>query len=251
MLQADFMRTRRVVVALARHGDYQQPHNVPSALLPHGLVERGVAQARELGQRLHDHARELDLVLDPVIDCSNLLRAAQTAALAASVMRLLDKDREFRTAEFADLAERSVGAAANLRVDEITEALRADPRQPPLPPNWKSNPRFRLPMTGAESLLMAGARVAAHIEWRAHELRSTPGHDVLKLFVGHGGALRHAAVCMGALPLERVHTVSMHHGDFVLLEHLPDTHDGPGRWRQVGGQWKVRPGSTPTESSEP
>jgi 2,3-bisphosphoglycerate-dependent phosphoglycerate mutase len=234
------MHTRRVVAALVRHGDYQQPKDVPSALLPHPLLERGIQQAREVGQRLHDHARELGLTLDPVIDCSNLLRAVQTATLAVTVLRELERDLDFRTAEFADLAERSVGAAANLTVDAIADALRSDPRQPPLPPNWKSHPRFRLPLTGAESLMMAGARVAAHVERRAHELRSASGQGVLKVFVGHGGSIRHAAVCMGALALEEVHTLTMAHGDFVLLEHLPDPRGGPGRWQKVGGQWKPR-----------
>lgn len=235
------MSTRRIVVALARHGAYHQPENVPSALLPHPLLERGIQQARELGPKLHDEARGLALVIDPVIDCSNLLRAVQTATLAASELTRVVGDREFHIAEFTDLSERSVGAAANLTVDEIAETLRIDPRQPPLPPNWKSHPRFRLPVVGAESLLMAGARVAAHIERRAQELRSATEPDVLKVIVGHGGSLRHAAVCMGALALEEVHKLSMHHGDYVLLEHVPDTHGGPGRWQKVGGQWKVRP----------
>jgi 2,3-bisphosphoglycerate-dependent phosphoglycerate mutase len=242
------MSTRRIVAAMVRHGDYHQPEQVPSALLPHPLTERGIQQARALGSVLHDQARGLGLMLDPILDCSNLLRAAQTAALAANVLGQLEKDLEFRTAEFADLAERSVGAAANLTVDAIAEALRVDPRHPRLPSNWKSHPRFRLPVPGAESLMMAGARVAAHIERRAHELRSAGGHDVLKVFVGHGGSLRHAAVCMGALALEDVPRLSMHHGDFVLLEHMPDVHDGPGRWQKVGGQWKVRdPNKPPAE----
>jgi 2,3-bisphosphoglycerate-dependent phosphoglycerate mutase len=242
------MSTRRIVAAMVRHGDYHQPEQVPSALLPHPLTERGVQQSRALGPRLHDQARGLGLMLDPIIDCSNLLRAAQTAALAASVLGHIEKDLEFRTAEFADLAERSVGAAANLTVEAISEALRVDPRHGQPPSNWKSHPRFRLPVPGAESLMMAGARVAAHIERRAHELRSAGGHDVLKVFVGHGGSLRHAAVCMGALALEDVPKLSMHHGDFVLLEHMPDTHGGPGRWQKVGGQWKVRdPNKPPAE----
>lgn len=242
------MSTRRIVAALVRHGDYHQPHNVPSALLPHPLTEQGIQQSRALGQRLHDQSRGLGLMLDPILDCSHLLRAAQTAALAASVLNSLETDLEFRTAEFADLAERSVGAAANLSVDAIAEIVRIDPRHPPLPSNWKSHPRFRLPMPGAESLLMAGARVAAHIERRAHELRSAGGHDVLKVIIGHGGSLRHAAVCMGALALDDVPKLSMHHGDFVILEHMPDAlgmHGGPGRWQKVGGQWKVRPADKP------
>jgi 2,3-bisphosphoglycerate-dependent phosphoglycerate mutase len=235
------MSTRRIVVALVRHGDYHQPQDVPSAMLPHPLTDKGIEQSRALGQRLHDQAGELGLMLDPILDCSTLLRSAQTAALAASVLnRLESRGLEFRTVEFADLAERSVGAAANLSVDAIAEIIRRDPRHPALPANWKSHPRFRLPVPGAESLLMAGARVAAHVEWRVHELRAAGEHDVLKLFVSHGGALRHAAVCMGALALDEVPKLTMHHGDFVLLEHMPDGQAGPGRWQQIGGQWKVR-----------
>jgi 2,3-bisphosphoglycerate-dependent phosphoglycerate mutase len=234
------MSTRRIVAALVRHGDYHQPEHVPSALLPHPLTEQGIEQSRALGQRLCDESRSLGLMLDPVVDCSTLLRSAQTAALAAGVLTTLEKRPEFRTAEFADLVERSVGAAANLTVDAIAEIVRLDPRHPALPTDWKSHPRFRLPVAGAESLMMAGARVAAHIELRAHELRALGGHDVLKVFIGHGGSLRHAAVCMGALALDDVPKLSMYHGDFVLLEHMPDDHAGPGRWKKVGGQWKVR-----------
>ena len=234
------MSTRRVVVALVRHGEYHQPEHVPSALLPHPLTELGIQQSRALGQRLHDESRGLGLMLDPVLDCSTLLRAAQTAALVANVLGALETDLKFRTAEFADLVERSVGAAANLTVDAIAEIVRRDPRHPTLPSDWKSHPRFRLPVAGAESLMMAGARVAAHIELRAHELRVAGGHDVLKVIVGHGGSLRHAAVCMGALALDEVPKLSMHHGDYVLLEYMPDPRGGPGRWQKVGGQWKVR-----------
>jgi 2,3-bisphosphoglycerate-dependent phosphoglycerate mutase len=255
------MSTRRIVAALVRHGEYHQPKDVPSALLPHPLTERGIQQSRALGQRLHDECRGLGLMLDPILDCSTLLRSAQTATLAAGVLNSLGMlgmlampgmlANEFRTAEFAELVERSVGAAANLSVDAIAEIVRLDPRHPALPANWKSHPRFRLPVPGAESLLMAGARVAAHIERRAHELRSAGGDQgahapegVLKVFIGHGGSLRHAAVCMGALALDEVPKLSMHHGDFVFLEHIPAA-DGPGRWQKVGGQWKVRSADKP------
>lgn len=238
------MSHRRIVAALVRHGDYHQPKDVPSALLPHPLTDKGVAQSRALGQTLHDECRGLGLMLDPVIDCSTLLRAAQTAALAAAVLHQLESDLTFRTAEFNDLCERSVGSGANLTVEEIARAVAPDPRHPPLPAGWKAHPRFRLPLPGAESLMMAGARVAAHIERRAHELSHAHGHDVLKVFIGHGGSLRHAAVCMGALELELVTGMSLHHCGYVLLEHLPDPDGGPGRWQKVGGQWKIRPGKT-------
>ncbi len=238
------MSNRRIVAALVRHGDYHQPDAVPSAQLPHPLTDKGVEQARALGYNLHDECRGLGLMLDPVLDCSALLRARQTAELAADTLNRVEEDQDFRVAEFAELGERSVGAAANLTVEAIAASVRADPRLPELPPGWKAHPRFRLPVPGAESLMMAGARVAAHIERRAHELRlqfSSGGHDVLKVFISHGGALRHAAVCMGALDLLEVPLLSMHHCGYVFVEHIPDPHGGPGRWQKVGGSWKQRP----------
>jgi 2,3-bisphosphoglycerate-dependent phosphoglycerate mutase len=245
------MSTRRIVAALVRHGDYLQPEGVPSAQLPHPLTDKGIEQARLLGEQLHDECRGLGLQLDPVLDCSTLLRARQTAELAAETLNRIEADLHFSVAEFCELGERSVGAAANLTVDQIAAALRVDPRCPALPADWKSHPRFRLPVPGSESLMMAGARVAAHIERRAHELRYSQqlgrggsGHDVLKVVVGHGGALRHAAVCMGALELLEVTQLSMHHCGYVLVEHIPDPTRGPGRWQKVGGRWKVRSSAT-------
>jgi len=241
------MATRRIVAALIRHGDYHQPDRVPSAQLPHPLTDKGVEQARALGQRLLDESRGLGLTLDPVLDCSALLRARQTAELAAASLNLGHDDPSFTVAEFGELGERSVGAGANLTIEAIEAALRVDPRYPDLPPNWKSHPRFRLPLSGAESLMMAGARVAAHIEGRAHELRAratTGAPDLLKVFISHGGALRHAAVCLGALELLEVPKLSMHHCGYVLIEHVVDLQGGPGRWQQVGGRWKQRPQPT-------
>lgn len=245
------MSTRRIVAALVRHGDYHQPERVPSAQLPHPLTDKGVGQARELGPALAREAEAHGLVLDPVLDCSTLLRARQTAELAAAGLDALGSagERRFEVAEFLALSERSVGAAANLTVDAIVEALAQDHRFPPIPPGWKAHPRFQLPVPGAESLMMAGARVAAHIETRVHALRhaardSADTAGVLKVFVSHGGALRHAAVCMGALELETVPKVSMHHCGFVLVEHTPDPDGGPGRWTKIGGRWKQRSSAT-------
>jgi 2,3-bisphosphoglycerate-dependent phosphoglycerate mutase len=249
------MSTRRIVAALVRHGDYHQPERVPSAQLPHPLTSKGEEQARALGPAIAAEAEALGLTLDPVIDCSTLLRAWQTATLAATTLDQHTADGRpdaprFSVAEFLALSERSVGAGANLSVDAIAEALALDPRYPLLPLGWKAHPRFRLPVPGAESLMMAGARVAAHIETRVHELRQTRSGSGagsggwLKLFISHGGALRHAAVCMGALELETVPKVSMHHCGYVLVEHRPDPDGGPGRWHTIGGRWKQRSSAT-------
>lgn len=233
---------RRVVVALVRHGDYHQPKGVPSARLPHPLTDKGLEQARGLWPRIADELRDHALELHPTVDCSSLLRASQTAStFAAEASAALD--RPVGIQEHLELGERSVGSAANLSVERITEVIAADPRHPPLPPGWKSHPRFRLPLPGAESLMMAGARVAAHVERRVHELRHADpgGPPLLLLVVSHGAALRHCAVCLGTLDLDEVPGLSMHHCGYVLIEHSPTPSSHVGRWQKIGGAWKIRP----------
>lgn len=228
----------RFVVALVRHAEYEQPERVPSATLPHPLTPKGCVQARELAATLLAEADAHALVLGSFIDCSSLLRAWQTATIA-SVHMAERLGREIAIEQHDELCERSLGAAANLTIEQIADAIAGDPRLPPLPPDWKGHPRFRLPVLGAESLLQAGARVAAHVERRAHAHAFVPAgearEDRLHVVISHGGALRHAAICLGILEVERAVGVSMHHCGHVLVERHAD-----GQWTQVGGSWKLR-----------
>lgn len=224
----------RFVVALVRHGDYEQPERVPSALLPHPLTAKGREQARELATTLLAEARAHELTLASTIDCSSLLRAWQTATLMAAELTE-QTGLAIEVAEFEALCERSLGAAANLTIEQISDAVANDPRRSPLPPDWKGHPHHRLPFVGAESLMQAGARVAAHLQQRAHAHAVHSKQDLLVVVISHGGALRHAAVCLGALEAERVTALSLHHCGHVLLEQY-----GDGRWTQIGGRWKVR-----------
>jgi broad specificity phosphatase PhoE len=136
-------------------------------------------------------------------------------------------------ASFDSLAERGLGCAANLTLTQIESILHDDPRYPPPPRNWKADSHYRLPLQGAESLIEAGQRVADHIERRMAELAD--GDGKVRVFVGHGAAFRHAAYHLGALKLDRVDALSMHHGRPLLLESGAD-----GRWRHVAGDWKLR-----------
>ncbi|MFV8754964.1 histidine phosphatase family protein [Nannocystaceae bacterium ST9] len=228
----------RFVVALVRHGDYEQPDRVPSALLPHPLTAKGREQAHELAATLLAEARAHALTLATALDCSPLLRAWQTATLTAERLRE-SSGRAFEVAEHEALCERSLGAAANLTIEQIADAVASDPRLSPLPPDWKSHPRHRLPFLGAESLMQAGARVAAHLESRAHAHAARSSEDLLQVIVSHGGALRHAAVTLGALEIERAAGLSLRHCGHVLVERHAD-----GHWTQIGGSWKVRAASS-------
>lgn len=224
----------RVYFALSRHGSYEQPAHVPSAHLPYGLTEEGEAQVNLLIEEVLDFARKHDCSLDPVIDASPLLRAWETATIAA---RRLTRDFGFevRVEEHAALTERCLGSLANLTIEAIERAVAADPRHAPPPSDWKTNADYRLPVLGAESLAEAGQRVAAHLTHCAHELTSHAKRDTLKVVVGHGGSIRHAAATLNVIEREAVRGLSMHHCRPVFWQW-----SGPEGFRHVAGEWKVR-----------
>ena len=231
----------KLIAALVRHGDYEQPPGVPSAHLPHPLTAKGRAQARALAETLA--ARELsgDWRIAYRIDTSTLRRAWETGRLIAEVLTT-KLGRPFEIVSFDALSERSLGSMANLTVDAIARIIADDPRHQPLPEGWKSRSGLKLPVQGAESLLEAGARVATHVDGRLRplaELAADSEGDTLKLFVSHGAALRHAAVCLGTLTLDQLPGLSMHHCQPVHVERRPD-----GTYRHAEGAWKVRAAKT-------
>ena len=224
----------RLIAAIVRHGAYRQLPHTPSAHQPFPLVEAGERQAGEAAASLRDLLDEQALALCAQVNSSQLLRAWQTARVIMQQLRdLFAGSPEIAT--FDELAERSLGSAANLTIPQIEAIVREDPRYPELPPDWKSNSHFRLPLQGAESLLQAGERVASHLRSQMAALAGTAGADTLKLFIGHGAAFRHAAYHLGVLEFDDIRRLSMHHARPVLLEYREH-----GPWRHVGGEWKVR-----------
>lgn len=222
----------RLIAAIMRHGAYDQPAGVPSAHLPHPLTKAGETDARAGARELAETAAREGWCLHPVIDSSSLLRAWQTAHIVAET---LPGPVSYRVEAFDALAERSLGAAANLTLDEIAAATARDPRLGPLPISWRSDSAFRLPFIGAESLIEAGARVARHLRERMQALICDRADGIVKLFVGHGAALRHAAAELGALDLAGAAARSMHYGRPVFLEAT-----GQRSWRHVAGEWKMQ-----------
>jgi 2,3-bisphosphoglycerate-dependent phosphoglycerate mutase len=224
----------RLIAALVRHADYQQLVDTPSAHQPFALTADGEAQARAAAHALIAILDERSWSLAPEVDCSQLQRAWQTARLIIDALpgRLAP---EMMLTEFAAMAERSVGIAANLTLKQIEAVIAGDPRYASPPTNWKSDSDYRLPLPGAESIMESGERVAAHIEQRMQQLAEGTDVDTVKLFVGHGAAFRHAAFKMGVLDRPQIARLSMHHAVPVYLEYL----HGAG-WRHVGGEWKPR-----------
>ena len=92
-------------MALIRHGEYAQPTGVPSAHLPYGLTAEGVVQAGDAARAVLDFAARSGLTLHPIIDCSRLRRAWETATLLARGLTN-HTDQQFSCQEFDDLAER-------------------------------------------------------------------------------------------------------------------------------------------------
>ena len=241
------------VLAWIRHGEYAQPPGVPSAHLPYGLTSRGRDQAVAAARAVWDFARDRQLELDPVIDCSSLRRAWETAhGIAEELARL--GGPALRVEAFDALAERSLGAAANLTVDQIEAVLAADPRYGAPAPAWKRDPHYTLPLHGAESLAQAGERVAGHVLGRLHGVRSAS----LKLFVGHGGAFRHAALSLGLLNIDDVRALSMHHGAPIYFEQRTESTGLPASVRasagapdarliHLAGEWRKRTDGSPLD----
>lgn len=77
----------RLIAAFIRHGDYHQLKNVPSALQPFALTDRGQQQARQAANLLLSQCQEQQWVMHSDIDCSSSLRAWQTAQKIKSVLQ--------------------------------------------------------------------------------------------------------------------------------------------------------------------
>lgn len=223
------------LVALIRHGDYHQLPGVPSAHQPFPLNPEGEAQARRAVTLVRGLLERHGWHLRQPLHSSNMLRAWQTARILAE--GLTDLFGAVPAIDSFDaLAERGLGCAANLTLEEIERILQQDPRFDLPPPGWKADSHYRLPLQGAESLLQAGERVAAHLR----RVTAATGDDGaapgrLLLCVGHGAAFRHAAYHLGVLTFGDIARLSMYHASPVVLECRAD-----GSWRHVAGEWKVR-----------
>jgi len=220
--------TGRMAV-LIRHGAYHQRENTPSALQPFPLTAKGQDQARACGEDLAGWLKASGRTLNPVVHCSPQLRAWQTAKLACDVLE--DHGYASGIAETPSLSERSVGSAANLTLADIEQVLADDPRYEPPPPGWKSDSDYLLPLHGAESLMMAGRRVAGHLQ----DTLSAQPEGSVTLFFGHGASFRHAAHVLGILSRQDIARLSMHHAKPLHICRNPD-----GTWSHCGGSWKVR-----------
>lgn len=234
-----------VALALIRHGEYSQLANTPSALQPYPLTEKGTADVREQARRFGEWLATSGYQLNAEIHCSTLLRAWQTAEIYREELTPLFAEPP-RSLCFSALCERSVGALANLSIQEIERIVALDPRLEPLPQGWKSASYFKLPFDGAESLLEAGERVAAHLkallEPQPHETaKQLKQSKQLQLVVGHGASIRHAGYHLNVIPFSDIKRLSMFHGHPVVFERHNQG------WRRLYGNWKQRQPADPLD----
>jgi len=223
-------------LALVRHGEYQQLANTPSALQPFPLTHRGAEEVRNQARQFGKWLSDSGYLLEPLVHCSTLLRAWQTAEIFREELASFFVE-EPHTQSFSSLCERSVGALANLSVSEIERIVEMDPRFPALPKGWKSKSDFKLPFDGAESLLEAGERVACH-------LRSLPVFEAnqrIQIVVGHGASIRHASYHLGVIQFGDIRRLSMFYGHPVVFERV-DQH-----WNRIYGNWKHRQNVDPID----
>jgi broad specificity phosphatase PhoE len=224
-------------IAVLRHGNYGQPDGVPSAHLPYPLNETGIAQAQSGARELLAFCKAHDYQLSSELDVSELLRAWQTGHEIQQVLENLTQD-QFTLKSYAALAERSVGSVANLSIKEIEHLLDIDPRYQKPDPGWKSNSWYKLPFLGAESLMESGVRVSSHLQHCANALAE---HDKnhsqkkLKVVVGHGASIRHAALSLGLLVSDDIPNYSMYHARPIIFNR-----DSNGQWQHWSGEWKIR-----------
>jgi 2,3-bisphosphoglycerate-dependent phosphoglycerate mutase len=227
------------LVALIRHGAYEQKPDTPSALQPFPLTMEGADEVRQQARQFAEVLKENNWHLYHEVHSSPLLRAWQTAQIYLEELSEFFKKSPVHL-EFAELTERAVGSVANLTVAEIEKILEQDPRYSKPPKNWKSDSHYCLPFLGAESLMQAGERVASHITTHLQLAEE----NAVQLVIGHGAAIRHAACHLNVMELWQVSGFSMFHAHPVVLLYEKDEHEKDGQqessWRHIAGQWKQR-----------
>lgn len=221
---------KSVYFAFIRHGHYHQPKDVPSALLPHPLTEAGRQQSIEGAQAIIQFLNDKRLKVNSTLYTSTLLRAYETGQIFQE--QLAEHGSAVTIQSSDDLCERSVGAMANLTVEQIEAIIDKDPRFENPPTGWKSSTSYRLPYVGAESLDMAGKRVYQFINnVLSHSLTGT-----LTLFIGHGASIRHAARHFGHWDEATIAQHSMYYARPVIFKYSPTEQS----IELVAGNWKVR-----------
>ncbi len=229
----------RLIAVFMRHAVLDQPKGVPAANLPHALTAKGEDEASDAAHRLQALAEKMDCKIDDDIECAPSQPVWQTAAILGEELDDIT-GRGYRAVERSELAGRSFGGAANLTLKEIETLVAEDPRFTKPPKTWLAKPDYRPPFPGAESLGAAGERVGGFIRRRAEEMWPHLTGDTLKVFVGHGATLVHAAAWLGAIPAKSAPQKVLPHAHWALIEFRAS-----GRCTLLDADWR-KPAKTDT-----
>jgi 2,3-bisphosphoglycerate-dependent phosphoglycerate mutase len=207
----------RFIAVFMRHGALKQPAGIVGGNLPFPLTAAGENQAADAGQRLAALADEMNFKVDDDLECSPNEGVWQTAAIIGEELEDLTH-RSYRALERAEMSGRSLGSAANLKAAQIKSLIEEDLRFTNAPKDWLSNSDYRPPFAGVETLGAAGERLGGFIRQRTGEMWPHLTGDTLKVFLGHGSALLHAAAYLGVLPAKRAARLALPHAGWALIE---------------------------------
>ncbi|MBN2647623.1 MAG: histidine phosphatase family protein [Thiotrichales bacterium] len=228
---------KRCYLAFLRHAHYHQQPQTPSALQPYSLTPEGIEQSQTAGKTLRKLLKHQEWELHPLLFCSPLLRSWQTARELQPYLK-----GHCQISTHSALNERSVGSLANLSHQQIEAVLEQDPRCAPLPPHWKHNADFCLPVEGAESLMQAGARLSQFLSQTLTQvITSAQNNHQLVVMVGHAAAFRYAAYQLGLLEKAEIGRYSMHYAQPMVFECRLKNHQL--ELELLAGKWKARPES--------
>jgi 2,3-bisphosphoglycerate-dependent phosphoglycerate mutase len=222
----------RLIAVFMRHGALKHPAGIAGGNLPFPLTAAGEEQAVEAAHRLAALADEMDFKVDDDIECSPNEAAWQTAAIVGEELEERHT-RGYRALERAEMAGRSLGSVANLKVAQIESMIKEDPRFSKAPKGWLSKTDYRPPFAGVETLGAAGERLGGFVRRRVEEMWPHLTGDTFKVFVGHNSALMHAAAHLDVLPTKRAAQLALPHAAWALIEF-----NAAGRCTLVDADWR-------------
>ncbi len=192
-------------LVLVRHGQSEgNLKNIFTGWNDLGLTERGIAEARDVGQRLETLGVSFDVAFT-----SMLQRAWRSCSIVLKVMGQSDV-REFRDPA---LNERNYGELTGLNKDEAR--ARWGEAQVHL---WRRS--YEVPPPGGESLKDTSARV---LPFFIQAILPRVMRGERTLVVAHGNSLRSLVMVLDRLSPEAVASVEFATGDIHLYRLAPDT----------------------------
>lgn len=213
-----------VVLTHGTHQNWGPSHGY----LSERLNPLGEQQAKTCAEDLIRYCRQHELLINEEIHTAPSLKAYQTAHILAH--EISQGQEHLEVLECEQLSERKLGEATNLSLDEIEQILKLDPRTQSPSRGWEHNSWYKLPFSGAESLMEAGLRVAAHLQKCTEELHFGPKR--CQVVIADSNAICHAASCLGLIQSKDIPQRKLAPCAPLFLHRRHR-----GHWELISGQW--------------